>query len=150
MIIWFDNAMAIHVDKQHDANNSFALAKYVPAGFSKDQVVFKANAVVNRHTLLLTHTQVTKYAVCLAHSLEYCCSSTMRKRFFNKYLSHIEKSIANVLRIDKKYNGDIKLRFRVGVSAQYLFPDYGVINREGAYDEWNYHYADYLILEKSI
>lgn len=149
MIIWFDNAMAIHVDKQHDANNSFALAKYVPTGFNKDQVVFKANAVVNGHTLLLTHTQVTKYTACLTHS-EYCCSSTTRKRFFNKYLSHIEKSIANVLRIDKRYNGDIKLRFRVGDSAQYLFPDYNLINRENAYANDGYCYATYLILEKSI
>lgn len=149
MIIWFDNAMAIHVDKQHDANSSFALAKYIPAGFSKAQVVFKANAVVNGHTLLLTHTQVTKYAARLISS-EGCCSSTIRRRFFVKYLRHIERSIADFLRIDKKYNGDIKLRFRVGVSAQYLFPDYNVINREVAYDKWNYHYADYLILEKSI
>lgn len=150
MIIWFDNAMTMHVDKQHDANSSFALAKYIPAGFNKDQVVFKANAVVNGHILLLTHTQVTKYAVHLTCSLRYCCSSTMRKRFFNTYLSHIEKSIANALRIDKKYHGDIKLRFRVGDSAQYLFPDYNLINRENAYANDGYCYATYLILEKSI
>lgn len=149
MIIWFDNAMVVHVDKQHDANSSFALAKYIPAGSNKDRVVFKANAVVNGHTLLLTHTQVTKYAALLTRSLG-CCSSTIRRRFFVKYLSHIEKSIAGVLRIDKKYHGDIKLRFRVGDSAQYLFPDYNLINRENAYANDGYCYAVYLILEKSI
>lgn len=150
MIIWFDNAMTMHVDKQHDANSSFALAKYVPAGFNKDQVVFKANAVVNGHILLLTHTQVTKYAVHLTCSLRYCCSSTMRKRFFNTYLSTIEKAIVDDLRKDKKYKGDIKLRFRVGESSEELFNGYNSINRECAYNKWGYLYATYLILEKSI
>ena len=149
MIIWFDHMMTMHVDKQHDANSSFALAKYVPTGFSKDQVIFKANAVVNGHTLLLTHTQVTRYATLLTHSLG-CCSSTIRRRFFVKYLPHIEKSIANALRIDKKYHGDIKLRFRVGKSAQYLFPNYNLINQEHSYDDDGYYYATYVILEKSI
>lgn len=149
MIIWFDNAMTMHVDKQHDANSSFALAKYVPAGFSKAQVVFKANAVVNGYTLLLTHTQVTKYAARLTSS-EGCCSSTIRRRFLNTYLSYIENAIADFLRIDKKYHGDIKLRFRVGDSTQYLFPNYNLINREQSYDNGGYYYATYLILEKSI
>ena len=149
MIIWFDNNMAMHVDKQHDANSSFALAKYVPTGFSKDQVIFKANAVVNGHTLLFTHTQVTRYAARLTHSIG-CCSSTTRRRFFGNYLSYIEASIANVLRGDKKYHGDIKLRFRVGDSTQYLFPGYNPINQEHVCNQCGDYYATYLILERSI
>lgn len=149
MIIWFDNAMTMHVDKQHDANSSFALAKYVPAGFNKENVVFKANAVVNGHVLLLTHTQVTKHAARPTYSIA-CCSSTIRRRFFSKYLSHIEKSIADALRIDKKYHGDIKLRFRIGESARYLFPDYSLVHREQAHNKYGDYYAVYLIVEKSV
>jgi len=148
MIIWFDNNMVMHVDKKHDASNSFVLANYVPDGENNYNVVFKANAVVNGHTLLLTHTQVTYYASRLVH--REGCYSTIRRAFFKSYLPTIEKAISDNLRKYKNYKGDIKLRFRVGKSSQNLFSDYNIITGENSYNKYNEYYATYLILEKSI
>ena len=146
MIIWFDTNMVMHVDKKHDANNSFTLAKYVPEGYNAGDVMFKANAVVSGHTLLLTDPQVTYYARRIMSGYVAACASTVRRHFYKLHLSTIEKAIANNLRNDKKYKGDIKLRFRVGESSKELFYGYNSINRENAYNRW----ATYLILEKSI
>lgn len=150
MIIWFDNNMVMHVDKKHDASNSFALAKYVPEGYDTNNVTFKANAVVSGHILLLTDPQVTYYAKRSLNNYYDCCSSTARKYFFKNYLSTIEKAIANNLRNDKKYKGDIKLRFRVGKSSESLFYGYNRIGAEEVDNKWGECYATYLILEKSI
>lgn len=151
MIIWFDRDMVMHVDKKHDANNSFALAKYVPEGYNAVDVMFKANAVVSGHTLLLTDPQVTYYARRIL-TTKYCssCSSTVRKHFFNAYLPTIEGKIADNLRNDKKYKGDIKLRFRVGKSTINLFPDYLPISAEDYKSCNGYYYSTYVILEKKL
>ena len=142
--------MVMHVDKKHDANNSFALAKYVPEGYNAGDVMFKANAVLNGHTLLLTDPQVTYYAKRVMSKYVDACASTVRKYFFKKYLSTIEKAIVDDLRKDKKYKGDIKLRFRVGESSEELFNGYDRIKSEDTTSKWGDYYATYLILEKSI
>lgn len=150
MIVWFDSNMVMHVDKKHDASNSFALAKYIPDGYGDDgKVAFKANAVVNGHTVLFTHTQITWYTARMIGWVD-SSSATIRKHFFDQYLPQIEKAIHDDLRKDKKYKGDIKLRFRVGASTKKLFPGYTVVNRENAHDKYGDCYATYLILEKSI
>jgi len=149
MIIWFDNAMTMHVDKQHDANSSFALAKYVPVEFNKEQVVFKANAVVNGHTILFTHTQVTYYGSRMIGWVG-SSSATVRRHFFKQYLSTIENSIKNYLRGTKSYNGEIKLRFRVGEGTIDLFPNYSLVNRENCFDNGGYYYACFCIIEKKL
>ncbi len=150
MIIWFDNNMGMHVDKKHDANNSFTLAKYVPEGYNAGDVMFKANAVVSGHTLLLTDPQVTYYAKRIMSGYIDACASTIRKHFFKRYLPTIEKAIVDDLRKDKKYKGDIKLRFRVGESSEPLFYGYNRIGTEEVNNKWGEYYATYLILEKSI
>ena len=150
MIIWFDNNMRMHVDKKHDASNSLVLAKYVPEGYNANDVMFKANAVVSGHTLLLTDPQVTYYARRIFPRYANCCNSTVRKHFLIFFLSTIEKAIANNLRNDKKYKGDIKLRFRVGESSELLFYGYNRIGTEEVNNKWGDCYATYLILEKSI
>jgi len=150
MIIWFDRTMTLHVDKMHDANNSFALAKYIPCGRSESEVVFKANAVVNGHTLLLTHTQVTTAGAELVHHT-YCSYTTARKYFFRKNLSTIENSIKNYLRGIKGYTGEIKLRFRVGSSTVEWFNGYTIINTESVNARRDgYWYATYVVVERKI
>lgn len=149
MIIWFDRTMTLHVDKMHDANNSFALAKYTPCGRSESEVVFKANAVINGHTLLLTHTQVTTAGAELIHRIDYS-STTVRKYFFRKNLSTIENSIKNYLRRIKGYTGEIKLRFRVGSSTVEWFNGYTIITTESVNARDGYCYATYVVVEKKL
>ena len=149
MIIWFDTSMTMHVDKQHDANNSFTLANYLPENVGENNVVFKANAVVNGHTILFTHTQVTYYGSCMI-GWPGSSSATVRKHFFKSYLSKIENSIKDYLRGTKGYNGEIKLRFRVGESTIDLFRDYSLINKENCLSSDGYYYACFCIMEKKL
>lgn len=142
--------MAMHVDKQHDANNSFALSKYIPNGYNASDVVFKANAVVNGKTLLLTHTQVTETGAKLVNKERYAnTSATIRKYFFKYNLSTIENSIKDYLRGTKGYNGEIKLRFRVGKGTIDLFRNYSLVNTEDCFSD-GYWYASFCIIEKKL
>lgn len=151
MIVWFDKSMTMHVDKQHDANNSFVLAKYIPNGYSASDVVFKANAVVNGKTLLLTHTQVTGTGARLVNKERYVnTSATIRKYFFKFNLSKIENSIEDYLRRTKGYTGEIKLRFRVGEGTVDLFQNYSLVNKENCFTKDGYYYACFCILEKKL
>lgn len=150
MIIWFDRTMTMHVDKMHDANNSLALAKYVPYGQNETDVVFKANAVINGHILLLTHTQVTTAGGNLIGANYWNTSTTIRKHFFKEYLFRIEDAIKIYLRGTKGYTGEIKLRFRVGETTVNSFPNYIPISAKDCNSRDNYHYATYVILEKKL
>lgn len=150
MIIWFDNNMNMHVDKRSDANDSFTLANYVPNGYYVSDVVFKANAVVSGHTLLLTHAQVTNAARKLPNLPYWTESSTIRRHFFKKYLSRVEDEIKRYLHGTKSYTGEIILRFRVGKTAMNLFPNYTLLNAEDCNSRDGYYYATYVILQKKL
>lgn len=105
---------------------------------------FKANAVINGHILLLTHTQVTAAGGDLIGANYLNTSTTIRKRFFKKYLFRIEDAIKIYLRGTKGYTGEIKLRFRIGETTVNFFPNYIPISAE------KHYYATYVILEKKL
>ncbi len=153
MIIWFDSFLTMHLDKSSSADNSFALAKYVPKGYQESDVYFKANAVVSSNVLLLTHQQVTRWAGKLYHGM-YSSSTTIRNHFFADYLKNIEEAIARHLRGTKGYKGNIFLRLRVGSSTVCNF-DYRGYRYFKDSDEQRSCYNDevwarFVILQKEL
>lgn len=153
MIIWFDSNLVMHVDKSSSADNSFALAKYVPKGYQKSDVYFKANAVVNSNVLLLTHQQVTGWVNTLYRGM-YSSSTTIRNHFFTDYLTVIEEAIAKHLRGTKGYKGNIFLRLRVGSSTvcNFDYRGYKYLKDSDSYNVDNYPYCGFkfVILEKQL
>lgn len=150
MIIWFDKYMGMHVDKSASADNSFALAKYG----NNNEMLFKANAVVDGNTVLFTHSQVTSAGREYAYD-KYCSSSTGRKYFFKKELRKMESTIATYLRKEKGYRGKINVRFTVGVTTQDLFEELGYryirdSHKQTCYGYWGDCGASFIIVEKTI
>ena len=146
MIIYFDKYMGMHVDKLHDADNSFALARYG----NNSEIFFKANAVVEGNTVLFTHSQVTAAGGKQAYGC-YCSNSTGRRHFLKKYLRSMENAIASYLRKEKGYRGKIKVRFSVGESTQGLFKDLGYVYAGAHRSDSDYYWSNkYVFVEKLI
>ena len=144
MIICFNSNLQMTVDKNADASNNFALAHY-----DSPTSVFKANAVVEGKTMLLTHAHVTENARKLTNVGYYTCSSTRRKDFLKNYHIQVENAICTHLRGTRNYSGPIKLRFKIGESSLDLFKSLGYTKVETC----NNHYWDaarYVIVEKQL
>ena len=152
MIIWFDNYMGMHVDKNATADNSFALANY---GKNNNSVFFKANAVVDGNTVLFTHSQVTAAGREYAYD-KYCSNSTGRKYFLKKELRRMESAIATYLRKEKGYRGKINVRFTVGITTQELFEELGYRYIKDSHHQSTYNWIGYdcgcnfVIVEKTL
>lgn len=150
MIIYFDNGMNLHVDKGTSADNSFQLSKY---GSGDPTMFFRANAVVDGHTVLFTHSQVTRFGGQYAYG-DYCSNSTGRRHFLFKYLNDMEKKIATYLRKDRGYRGKITVRFCIGESTEDLFSELGykyIKDSHTTGDDWFGGYLSrYVIVEKNI
>ena len=148
MIVWFDKDMQMHIERNAEAFNNFALAKY-----DLPEAVFKANAVVDGKTLLFTHAHVTSNAANVIGDY-WCCATTRRKKFFDRYLSTIEDAVRNHLRGNRNYKGTIKLRFKIGQTNQEMFSDCGYKfvceNEKVGNDSWWSNACQYVTVEKNL
>lgn len=111
MIIEYFSNGAFVVDNTTCANDHFSLARHNSDNHS---IEFKANAVVDGHTMLLTHMQVTRYGKARYNGWSEGCA---RKLWMTSYFRRVEENVKKQLS-KRNYKGAVKLRIK-GSSAQH-------------------------------
>ena len=148
MIIKYLNDGTLAVDKSVSLDNSFQLAKY-----EKDdtKVKFKANVVVEKHTMLITLMQVTRYGKNDYGT--YLSDSTCRKRWlednFHKFEQAVKKHLSK-----NNYKGKVEIRLKITNSNIELFKDLGYAYTGEHVEGTNYWQSpfrpSYFIYNKTI
>lgn len=142
MIIKYYSNGAFEVDKTTCATNNFALAQY-----EKDSrtLLFKANVVVEGHTMLLTHSQVTK----LAKSYFCWSDGVARAKWLKNNFRKIELAIKAHLS-KRNYKGEVKVRLLCSWNSLDLFKDLGYVHVTNNTRVSNNGWYQTLLVEKTI
>jgi len=111
MIIEYFNNGTFMVDNTTCANDHFSLARHNSDNHS---IEFKANAVVDGHTMLLTHMQVTRYGKARYNGWS---EGSARKLWMTNYFRRVEENVKKALS-KRNYKGAVKLRIK-GSYAQH-------------------------------
>lgn len=140
MIIEYFSDGTFAVDTRTSANDHFSLARY-----NKDNrfLDFRANVVVEGHTMLITHMQVTRYGKLKFSEWSEGCA---RKLWLTRYFGKVEEGIKNYLS-KKNYKGAVKLRIKGSDSQYEILTNLGY-KMVPATRSWDSYYTD--IYEKTL
>ena len=133
MIIEYFTNGAFVVDNTTCANDHFSLARHNSDNHS---IEFKANAVVDGHTMLLTHMQVTRYGKA---RFKDWSDGSARKLWMANYFCRVEEAVKKQLS-KRNYKGAVKLRIK-GSWAQHDFltnRGYSVVSDTRSYEDGYY------------
>ena len=140
MIIEYFNNGTFVVDNTTCANDHFSLARY---NSNDHGVEFKANAVVDGHTMLLTHVHVTRYGKARYNGWG---EGSARKLWMMNYFRRVEENIKKMLS-KRNYKGVVKLRIKGSDSQYELLTSLGY-KMVPASRSWDGYYTD--IYEKTL
>lgn len=119
MVIKYLKDGSLVVDKSVSLNNSFALAKYDSAN---ENVMFKANVVIEKHTMLITLMQVTKFGKRSINN--YQSDSTLRRVWLERNFRIFEQAVKKHLSA-RNYKGSVEIRLKLTDSSASMFTNLG-------------------------
>ena len=138
MIIKYDCLGNLTVDKTVCANNNFALSQYANGSST---ILFKAEAVEEGHTMLITHMQVTEAGKNSLYYRNYS-EGTARKHWLEDNFRKVELEIKKYLS-KRNYRGNVTIRIKATRTNTKFFVDRGYTT-VGSY-EWDGPYRTILL-----